>query len=79
MLELAAAIYFIAFQSKFKDQFVPKMQESLRNTYEGPLALLFNDPQKPSPLSLAWDFIMYNVRGRPCSHLSFVRTRVAFF
>ncbi len=61
LFEIAIAIYFIVFQANFKDQFVPKLQESVKNTYEGPLGLITNDQSKPSPLSLAWDFFMYNV------------------
>ena len=53
-------IYFVVFQAKFKDQFVPKLQQSVKETYEGPLGLIIDDLPKPSPVSLALDFIMYN-------------------
>ncbi|CAF1264988.1 unnamed protein product [Rotaria sp. Silwood1] len=61
IIEIGITIYFVVFQSNFKNQFVPKLQQSLKTTYEGPLGLLPNsDLPKPSPVSLAWDFIMYN-------------------
>jgi hypothetical protein len=62
LVQVAFAIYFVVFQSRFKDQFVPKLRTSLQNTYEGPLGLMENGSSKPSVVSLAWDFIMYNVR-----------------
>lgn len=61
IVEVAFTIYFVVFQSKFKDQFVPKLRESLQKSYEGPLGLTEFSNKKPSPVSLAWDFIMYNV------------------
>ena len=61
IVEVAFTIYFVVFQSKFKDQFVPKLTDSLQATYEGPLGLTPYGNKKPSPVSLAWDFIMYNV------------------
>lgn len=54
-------IYFIVFQANFKGQFVPKLQESVKNSYEGPLGLIDNAGPKPSAVSLAWDFLMFNV------------------
>jgi hypothetical protein len=43
---------------------VPLLQNRVRTTYEGPLGLdtKYNLP-KPSAISIAWDFIMYNVSG----------------
>lgn len=61
IIEIAIAIYFVVFQTNFKDRFVPTLQQSLKNTYEGPVALIEDHQEKPSPSSLAWDFIMYNV------------------
>lgn len=61
IIEVAFTIYFVVFQAKFKDQFVPKLQDYVRQTYEGPLGLTPNNGPKPSAASLAWDFIMYNV------------------
>ncbi|CAF3074538.1 unnamed protein product [Rotaria socialis] len=60
IVEVAITIYFVVFQANFKIQFVPKLQQSIKNTYEGPLALIYEEMPKPSPISLAWDFIMYN-------------------
>jgi len=62
IVEVAFTIYFVVFQSKFKDQFVPKLRESLQKSYEGPLGLTEFSDKKPSPVSLAWDFIMYNFK-----------------
>ncbi|CAF1333481.1 unnamed protein product [Adineta steineri] len=62
VFEIAITIYFIVFQSNFKEKFVPKLQESIKNTYEGPLGLMGSDGPKPTPVSLAWDFIMYNFK-----------------
>lgn len=61
-VEVGVTIYFVAFRSKFEEQILPKLQETIRNTYEGPLGLVaeFNR-SKPSGVSLAWDFIMFNV------------------
>jgi hypothetical protein len=66
-------IYFIVFQANFKEQFVPKLQQSVKNSYEGPLGLTGNGP-KPSPVSLAWDFLMFNV-----SDLTFALFRKEIF
>jgi hypothetical protein len=63
LFEIAVTIYFVVFQANFKDQFVPKLQQTLKNTYEGPLGLMPDNPSNPSPFSIAWDFIMYNVNG----------------
>jgi len=59
IFEIAITVYFIAFQKNFKDNFVPRLQEAVKNTYEGPLGLMGNRT-KPAPFSLAWDFLMYN-------------------
>jgi hypothetical protein len=61
IVEVAFTIYFVVFQAKFKDQFVPKLQDYVRKTYEGPVGLAMSTRPKPSAASLAWDFIMYNV------------------
>ena len=61
IFEAAMAIYFVAFQDKFHEQFKPKLQQYLKNTYEGPLGLIHDDRPKPSPASIAMDFVMYNV------------------
>ena len=67
LAEVALAIYVFAFKSKFEDDFIPKLQDTVRTTYEGPLGLIGNSNQsKPSAASLAWDFVMYNVGDR-CS------------
>ena len=53
--------YFVVFPANFKDQFVPKLQQSVKTNYEGPLGLMFDELPQPAPMSLAWDFLMYNV------------------
>ncbi|CAF3630881.1 unnamed protein product [Adineta steineri] len=61
LFEVAITIYFVAFKSKFEDQIKPKLKDALQNTYEGPLGLISNtNVSKPSGISIAWDFIMYN-------------------
>lgn len=61
LAEVALAIYVLAFKSKFEDDVIPKLQDTVRTTYEGPLGLIGNSNQsKPSAASLAWDFVMYN-------------------
>ena len=73
LAEVALAIYVFAFKSKFEDDFIPKLQDTVRKTYEGPLGLIGNSNQsKPAAASLAWDFVMYNVSDR-CSFASFKR------
>jgi hypothetical protein len=63
LVEIGVTIYFVAFRSKFEAQVIPNLQETVKNTYEGPLGLQADmNRQKPSSISLAWDFIMYNVR-----------------
>ncbi len=38
------------------------MIQAVQDTYQGPLGLLSNtNVSKPSAISIAWDFIMYNV------------------
>ncbi|UJR10021.1 hypothetical protein I4U23_014244 [Adineta vaga] len=59
IFEIAITIYFVVFQTNFKDNFVPKLKQSVKDNYQGPLGLEGNGP-KPTPYSLAWDFIMYN-------------------
>ena len=61
IIEVGFTIYFVVFQAKFKDQFVPKLQDYARTTYQGPVGLITNTKPQPSAASLAWDFIMYNV------------------
>lgn len=62
LVEIAITIYFFAFRSKFDDQLIPKLQETITNNYEGPLGLIESLKRpKPSSISLAWDFIMFNV------------------
>ncbi|CAF0893089.1 unnamed protein product [Didymodactylos carnosus] len=58
LAEVAMTIYFVAFQSKFADVFIPKLQASIRDNYNGPP--IFNNT--PSAASLAWDFVMYNLQ-----------------
>ncbi|UJR36057.1 hypothetical protein I4U23_028793 [Adineta vaga] len=61
LFEIAITIYFVAFKSKFEEQFKPTLKDAIRNSYEGPLGLISNTNQtKPGPISIAWDFIMYN-------------------
>ncbi|CAF1049274.1 unnamed protein product [Rotaria sordida] len=62
IVEIGVTIYFVVFQANFKSRFVPKLQQSLKQTYEGPLVLNSNGLSKPSSFSLAWDFIMYNLQ-----------------
>lgn len=71
IFEVAITIYFVVFQANFKEQFVPKLQKSIKDTYAGPLGLMYNDLPKPSPASLAWDFIMYNVNDFHSRELKF--------
>jgi hypothetical protein len=66
-------IYFVAFRSKFDDQVKPQLKNVLDQTYEGPNKLITNDPNKPPAISIAWDFIMYNVSD------SFIVVVGAFF
>jgi hypothetical protein len=61
LFEVDITIYFVLFQANFKDQFVPKLKQSVKTTYEGPLGLIYSDLPKPTPFSLTWDFVMYNV------------------
>ncbi|CAF0753198.1 unnamed protein product [Adineta ricciae] len=61
IFEVAITIYFVVFQSNFKESFVPKLKDSLRNNYQGPLGVAGYGP-KPTAYSLAWDFIMYNLK-----------------
>ncbi|CAF0844029.1 unnamed protein product [Didymodactylos carnosus] len=58
LAEVALTIYFVAFQSNFKDQFVPKLQQSISQNYAGPPIM----GNKPGVVSLAWDFIMFNLQ-----------------
>lgn len=62
LAEIGITIYFVAFRSKFEEQVKPKLREVLINDYEGPNKILTNDPVKPAAISIAYDFIMYNVR-----------------
>ncbi|CAF0947953.1 unnamed protein product [Rotaria sordida] len=63
LFEIAITIYFVAFKSKFRETFTPKLKEAIRNTYEGPFGLQSNSAlPKPSAISIAWDFIMYNFK-----------------
>jgi hypothetical protein len=39
----------------------PKLQSAVNSTYEGLNKLINGGSDKPSAISLAWDFIMYNV------------------
>ncbi len=64
-MEIGITIYFVAFKSKFEDQMIPKLQNAVQNTYEGPNKLLTGSADKPSAVSIAWDFIMYNVSYFP--------------
>jgi hypothetical protein len=64
-VEIGITIYFVAFKSKFEDQMIPKLQNAVQNTYEGPNKLLTGSADKPSAVSIAWDFIMYNVSYFP--------------
>lgn len=77
LAEIGITIYFVAFRSKFEEQVKPKLREVLINDYEGPNKILTNDPVKPAAISIAYDFIMYNVRKfilriffSPCRWLS---------
>ncbi|CAF0932169.1 unnamed protein product [Didymodactylos carnosus] len=58
IVEVALTIYIVSFQSKFKEQFVPKLQESISKGYQGPPI----KENEPGAVSLAWDFIMYNLK-----------------
>lgn len=62
LAEIGITIYFVAFRSKFEDQIKPKLRETLVYNYEGPNKILTNAPVKPVAISIAYDFIMYNVR-----------------
>ena len=77
IIEVAFTIYFVVFKSKFEAEFVPRLTDSLQKTYEGPLGLIGENQKKPSPVSLAWDFIMYNVRR--IMMLSCLRYSMNFF
>ncbi|CAF1188359.1 unnamed protein product [Didymodactylos carnosus] len=59
LAEIGITIYFVSFQSKFKQKLVPKLQMSITNAYAGPP---ITQGANPGPVSLSWDFIQYNMR-----------------
>ena len=76
LAEIGITIYFVAFRSKFEEQVKPKLRQSLVSDYKGPNQILTNDPAKPSPISIAYDFIMYNVRKFFSSEILFFRKQM---
>ncbi|CAF3469308.1 unnamed protein product [Rotaria sp. Silwood1] len=61
LFEIAITIYFVAFKSKFEETIKPKLKDAVRSTYEGPFGLQTGSTlPKPSAISIAWDFIMFN-------------------
>ena len=62
LIEVGIAIYFVAFRSKFESEIIPKLRVTVQDNYEGPLGLKSElNRTRPRALSLAWDFLMYNV------------------
>ncbi|CAF1021183.1 unnamed protein product [Didymodactylos carnosus] len=57
--EIGITIYFVSFQSKFKEQLIPKLQLLINNTYAGPP---ITPGSNPGAVSLSWDLIQYNMK-----------------
>ncbi|CAF0853050.1 unnamed protein product [Rotaria sp. Silwood1] len=59
LAEIGIIIFFVAYQNRFKSQFVNKLQESIVKYYVG---TPINDSAIVNSVSMSWDFLQFNLQ-----------------